>query len=559
MNVSSPSRLGITLTFLIFCSEVVVMCLLPILKIRSVWVTAIIDAIVLVVLFVPWVYVFVFRPLNLQIIERKRVEDALRLANAEIDKVNCQLETALLASKEYAVFLEIAKGEIEENAVELSHQATHDALTGLPNRHYFEQHLSKLIKSASGKKLRSLAVLFIDLDNFKMVNDTLGHKAGDALLVDTAARLSSCLREGDILARMDGDEFTILLDNINSKDAPAKVAQRILEQISMPYEIVGSRLVIGASIGVSICPDNATDVVGLLKFADAAMYKAKEMGRNNCQFFSDEISQANMTRIEMEQDLRLAIERDMLKVYYQPIVDIKTMQIAGAEALLRWDHPEKGMISPGMFIPVAEETGLILQMGKLVLETACKQCRSWHDMGYDDFEMSVNVSPIQLSDIGFVSEVDEALSQVGLPPGSLKIEVTETTLAKNENDELDVLGILKSLGVSICLDDFGVGFSSLSRLNKLPISHLKIDGYFIRNCDQNQNDRAMTESIIVMAHNLGMRVTAEWVEDQEQMATIRSLDCDYAQGYLISPALAADAFESFLKDWSASQQSRDAA
>jgi EAL domain-containing protein (putative c-di-GMP-specific phosphodiesterase class I) len=289
------------------------------------------------------------------------------------------------------------------------------------------------------------------------------------------------------------------------------------------------------------------------------MYKAKESGRNNCQVFSAEMSQENQSRVEMERDLRLAIERDELKVYYQPIVDIRTMRIAGAEALLRWDHPEKGMISPGLFVPVAEQTGLIVQVGKTVLETACKQCKSWHEAGYTDLEISVNVSPIQLCDIGFASEVDNALSQAGLPPRCLKLEVIETALAKNDNDEMDVLSILKCLGVIICIDDFGIGYSSLSRLNKLPIAHMKIDGCFIRNIDRNRKDTAMAESIIMMAHNLGTKVTAEWVEDEEQMAAIKSLGCDYAQGYLISPALSPEAFGDFIREWTFAQRAMDAA
>jgi len=441
----------------------------------------------------------------------------------------------------------------------LNYQSTHDALTNLPNRLYFERHVTEILQDNAGRKSRSMGVLFLDLDNFKMVNDTMGHKAGDELLKESATRLSQCLRSGDILARIGGDEFTILLHDIWAKDDAAIVAQRILKTIAQPFEIAGCKMVIGVSIGVSVYPDNAVDVDGLLRSADAAMYKAKELGRNNCQFFSDEINQANQNRAEMERDLRQALEQDELKVYYQPITDIRTMQIIGAEALLRWDHPEQGMISPGLFVPLAEETGLIIPMGRMVLETACKQGKAWHDAGYQNFEISVNVSPAQLSDIGFISEVHGALSDSGLPPNCLKLEVTETVLAKNDNDEVDLLSILKSLGVSICLDDFGIGYSSLSRLNKLPIVHMKIDGYFIRNIAYSEKDRAMTESIIVMAHNLGIEVTAEWIEDEDQMEIIKSLNCDYAQGYLVSPALSAGNFSNFLKAWTTRQQSINAA
>jgi|GEM_PF-1250032 len=492
------------------------------------------------------------------ITEQKQAEEELRQVNAEIDSVNRQLEEALLAAHIHAEEVEVAKERIEISAAEMEYQARHDMLTGLPNRLLFSEELDRVISNHSIDSSRC-AVLFLDLDKFKMVNDTMGHKAGDALLVQTAARLSSCLRETDVLARMGGDEFTVLLRDIKSTDDTATVAQRLLKQISLPFEINGIKLVIGVSIGGSVYPDNATDAVGLLKTADAAMYKAKELGRNNCQLFSDEISQESLARVEIESDLRLALERDELKVYYQPIVDTKTMKIAGAEALLRWDHPEKGIISPGLFIPVAEETGLIIEIGKMVTETACKQCKSWQEMGYADFEMSVNVSPAQLGEIDIISEIHGALVDAGLNPCCLKLEVTETVLAKNDNDEVDILSILRSLGLVICLDDFGIGYSSLSRLNSLPIGHMKIDGYFIKNIANNRKDKAMTESIIVMAHNLGIKVTAEWIEDEEQMAVIRSLDCDYAQGYLVSPAMSPEKFGDFLQNWDNEHKIIDAA
>ena len=482
------------------------------------------------------------------ITDRKMVEEALTSSKAETESLNQQLEAALLAAHQHAKEVEFAKEQIEVDAAEMDYQARHDTLTGLPNRLCFSEELASVIPEHCQNN-KQCAVLFIDLDKFKMVNDTMGHKAGDTLLIQTAARLGSCLRSADILARMGGDEFIVLLKNIKSMDDTAVVAQRMLEQVSMPFEINGSKLTIGASIGVSIYPDNTMDADGLLRFADTAMYKAKELGRNNCQFFSDEISQENHARIEMERDLRLALERDEFKVYYQPIVDVNTMSIVGAEALLRWDHPGKGMMSPGLFIPVAEETGIIVQIGKMVLETACKQCKTWQNAGYADFEISVNVSPVQLSEMEIISVVHGALSDVGLHPACLKLEVTETVLAKNDNDEVDILSILRSLGLVICLDDFGIGYSSLSRLNNLPIGHMKIDGYFIRNIVHKKKDRAMTESIIVMAHNLGIKVTAEWIEDEAQMDAIKSLKCDYAQGYLISPALSAGAFEKFLSEW----------
>ena len=448
--------------------------------------------------------------------------------------------------------------EREEYERLLEHQANHDALTGLPNRLLFEEELASVL-SHHGRQHQQCAVLFIDLDRFNLVNDTAGHQAGDAALVETTSRLRSCLREGDVLGKMGGDEFVILVSNVQSAEDAATVADHVLEQVSIPFYIGGSRLVLGASIGVSIYPDNATDAEEMLRSAGAAMYRAKELGRNNCQFCSDELCRANLARADVERDLVLALERNEIEIYYQPIAEVRTMRIAGAEALLRWNHPEKGMISPSLFVPVAEETGMILQMGRIALETACKQCKSWQEIGYPDFEISVNVSPTQLSDVGFISEVDGAISQAGLAPHCLKLEVTETVLAEDDNAAADILRFLKSLGVRICIDDFGIGHSSLGRLRNLPIAHLKLDGAFIRNIDQNPKDRAVTESIVVMAHNLGMQVTAEWVEDEEQLAVIKSLDCDYAQGYLISPGLPAEAFGEFLQEWTFARRAADAA
>ena len=447
-------------------------------------------------------------------------------------------------------FVAIARNVTERKVYEgmLDYQAHHDALTDLPNRVLFSDELETTILARIGKR-KQCAVLFVDLDRFKLVNDTMGHHAGDCLLVEVASRLASCLREGDVLARMGGDEFTALLRNVKSAQDAGSVATRMLQRISAPFEIKGTKLVIGASIGISIYPDNATDVEGLLKSADSAMYRAKELGRNNRQFYSEEQNEINQARIEMERDLRLAMKRNEMKVCYQPIVDAQTMRLAGAEALLRWDHPEKGTISPGLFVPIAEETGIIAGIGMNVLETACRQAKRWNDQGYGDIDMSVNVSAVQLRSSTFATEVFDVLSRTGLPPTCLNLEITETMLSKNDHNETQTLDRLMAAGVKICLDDFGIGYSSLSRLKEFPIIHMKVDGSFIRDIGRSPKDRQMTESIISLAHSLGIRVTAEWIENEEQMATIRELDCDYAQGYLISPALSPEAFESFAAKW----------
>jgi diguanylate cyclase (GGDEF)-like protein/PAS domain S-box-containing protein len=469
--------------------------------------------------------------------------------------------TPLADEKGYSEHLIVIARNITDRKIyegQLDYQAHHDALTDLPNRLLFSQELASAVSHHGGKR-GQFAVLFIDLDKFKQVNDTLGHRAGDVLLVETAARLRSCLKEDDVLARMGGDEFTVLLRNLNRPEVAGLVSQRILERVSVPYDIESNMLVIGASIGISIYPDSSADADGLLRAADAAMYRAKELGRNNYQFYSMDLSQASRNRVELEHDLRLAVERDELKVCYQPVIDARTMRITGAEALLRWDHPDKGMISPSLFIPIAEETELILRIGRMVLETACMQCKIIQDMGYSDFEISVNVSPIQLHKESFPLGVLDILDHARLSPHSLSLEITEAVLAGNHHGELDALRRLRELGMKTCLDDFGTGSSSLSRLKDLPIDYMKVNGAFVRHIEYSTNDKAMTQSIISMAHNLGVKVTAEWIENEEQMATIRLLDCDYAQGYLISPALYAETLEDFITKWTFAHQSKGAA
>ncbi len=430
----------------------------------------------------------------------------------------------------------------------LDYQAHHDSLTDLPNRILFSQELAATLADRRARQ-QQCAVLFVDLDRFKFVNDTMGHQAGDELLVDVALRLAGCLRAGDMLARIGGDEFIALLKNIKSPQDAGAVANRMLQQMVTPFDVHGSKLVIGASIGVAIFPDNATDVEDLIKCADAAMYRAKELGRNNKQFYSKELNESNQARAEMERDLRQAIHRDELKVFYQPIVDAQTMRLVGAEALLRWDHPEKGAISPGLFIPIAEETGLITEIGGTVLASACRQVRLWQEAGCGELQISVNVSAVQLRSRSFPEEVLSILSETGLAPASLNIEIVERMLDQNDHRETEKVAELREAGVNICLDDFGIGYSSLSRLKDLPIGAMKVDGSFIKDIGHNPKDRAMTESIISMAHSLGIKVTAEWIESEEQLATVRSFNCDYAQGYYISPALTPEAFADFAKGW----------
>ena len=442
-----------------------------------------------------------------------------------------------------------AKVEVEEHAIKLSHQATHDALTDLPNRHCFEQHLSELIISGADRESHSFIVLFLDLDKFKQINDTLGHKAGDLLLIEVAKRLQSCLRSEDILARMGGDEFTVILPRCSNRSIAQLVACRIIDSISRPFEIQGHRLLIGASIGLAGYPSDGTDTVTLLRHADAAMYKAKQSGRGTFYWYSGDMDVENQQRADMEMDIRIALDEGKFNVYYQPIVSLRHGNILAAEALLRWEHPEKGMIPPSLIISIAEDIGIIGEIGDYVLRTACAQTMAWRDEGIHLSQIAVNVSTAQFHDASWLDSVRDALSDTGIDAQCLDLEVTETGFAVDYESIKATLRRVQELGICISIDDFGIGQSSLSRFKDFPVIQLKIDGSFIKNIEHGKNERALVISIIEMAHSQGIKVTAEWVETELQIEILRSIGCDFAQGYLISPALPAEAFADFYRQW----------
>ena len=471
--------------------------------------------------------------------------EALVQSKAETEAGNRQLVDALGDASEMASQAKNAKERIEESVVELAYQASHDALTGLPNRNYFEQHLSDLITVSASKKSRSLVVLFLDLDRFKLINDTLGHKIGDLLLVEVVGRLQSCLRAEDLLARMGGDEFTVILPRSRSRSSPESVASRMIDSISRPFEIQGHKFVIGVSIGLASYPSDGTDTVTLLKHADAAMYKAKQAGRGTFRWFTGDVDVDNQQRADIEMDIRAALEKGQFHVYYQPIVSLENGEILAAEALLRWEHPEKGMISPSLFIPIAEETGLIGPIGDYVLRTACAQTMAWRDEGIRLSQIAVNLSTRQVRDASWLDSVSAILSDTGLDARCLNLEVTETDFAADYESMRKSLQKVQELGICLSIDDFGMGQSSLSRLKDFPMIHLKIDGSFIRDIVHNNSDNALVISIIEMAHGQCMKVTAEWVETESQMEILRSMGCDFAQGYFISPALPAEQFRKF--------------
>jgi len=424
---------------------------------------------------------------------------------------------------------------------QLEHQANYDVLTGLPNRNLLQDRLKRAVFAQ--RDARPIAVVFIDLDHFKFINDSLGHTQGDKLLAIIAERLASIVREGDTVARLGGDEFVLVLNDQNKEDVIFRAMQRVLNKVSEPMTIDGQELYITCSAGVSLYPADAPDVETLLKNADVAMYRAKEHGRNNFQFYTPEMNDLANERLALEHSLRRALERNELLLHYQPKVNLETGMIVGAEALLRWQHPEWGLIAPERFIPIAEETGLIVQIGAWVIRTACNQARLWQDAGLPPVVMSVNLSARQFRQESFVKVVTQILHETGLKPEQLEMELTESMLMHNANAAISILGGLKSLGVRLSLDDFGTGYSSLSYLSRLPIDTLKIDRSFVQHIgDQDECDNGiLAQAIISLGHSLNLTVIAEGVETGEQLQFLKAHQCDEVQGfYFCKPTVAGE-------------------
>ncbi|GGC81194.1 hypothetical protein GCM10011396_30500 [Undibacterium terreum] len=435
--------------------------------------------------------------------------------------------------------------EVRETQRQLHYMASHDALTGLPNRHQLNQRLSHALTNARNNNHR-VAVLFLDLDRFKNVNDTAGHSAGDNLLKDVASRLSSCIRTSDMLARLGGDEFVIVAEAFDNAAHLKEMAERVLARIREPFYVEGNEYYLGTSIGISVFPHDGDDCATLLRCADSAMYYAKESGRNNYQFFTTELNVRAQHRYALEKNLRRALADQEFLVYYQPKICLKTSRIVGAEALIRWQMPDIGIIAPNEFIPISEEIGLILPIGRWVLEQACRQTRLWRETLAPDLVVSVNISPRQFQDPGLSKFIQQALDEAGLPAQGLQLEITEGLLMGEADMLLPVFNAIKDLGVSISLDDFGTGFSSLSYLQRFPIDNLKIDRSFIRDIPENHDSVILTNAIIAMANALGMSVTAEGVEKADQMFFLADSGCQQMQGYYFSRPVPVDEFEKLL-------------
>ena len=424
---------------------------------------------------------------------------------------------------------------------QMEHQAYHDVLTDLPNRLLFHDRITVALAHAR-RTGRGVAVMFLDLDQFKLVNDTLGHTIGDRLLQAVASRLVSSVRAEDTVARIGGDEFTVLLADVADRRGAGVVAQKILDTVRVPVKIDSHDLLVTTSVGIAIFPDDGTEAETLLRNADRAMYRAKEMGRNNFQYATPMLSGPDQ-RLTMQRNLQRALEQNEFTIHYQPMVEVATGRIVGAEALVRWIHPEHGLMNPDDFIPAAEETQFIVPLGEWVLRNACIQMKRWHDMGHGPLRVSVNLSPRQFQQRDLIATVERVLAETGFPATSLDLEITESTAMQNVDLTVAVLNRLKEMGVGIAIDDFGTGYSSLTYLKRLPIDTLKIDQQFVRDLGGSSNDGPIVSAVINMARALKLRVIAEGVETEEQRAFLERELCAEMQGFLHSMALPADEFE----------------
>ena len=435
---------------------------------------------------------------------------------------------------------------------EISKLATTDGLTGLANRLVSQDTISHALKRAK-EYGEMCALLFVDLDRFKIINDTLGHHIGDLLLKQVARRLNRCVRKTDTVARLGGDEFTILLTDITSETNACNVAQKVLSELSKPFWIEGHELMLTGSIGISTYPQGGDKVIDFVKNADTAMYQAKAMGRNTYQIYEPTMSDHALEKMTLESRLRRALERGEFFLEYQPQIDLTSGRIFGAEALMRWHNPSSGIISPSDFIPLAEETGQIVPIGKWLLDTACSQNAAWQQQGLPAVRMAVNISRSQLANPDFISSIDCALNNSGLNPKLLELEITESMIMHNADTVTETINSLKSRGITISIDDFGTGHSSLSLLKQFPIDTLKIDKSFVRDISTDPDDAAIVTAIIAMARSLKLAVIAEGTEHQGQIDFLTQQGCTRAQGFLFSRPLSSEKFATLLEKDGASQ------
>jgi diguanylate cyclase (GGDEF)-like protein len=436
--------------------------------------------------------------------------------------------------------------ERKAQAEQIHYMAYHDPLTGLANRALFKDRFQHAVAVAA-RTQSPLGIMFIDIDRFKVINDSLGHEGGDAVLIEAAKRIRACLRASDTACRIGGDEFTVILENLPTSEDAAQAALRLIQKFAEPLKIGGREIIVTASIGISIYPGATHDVQRLLKDANAAMHEAKESGRNRHVFYTQDMDARAQESLEYEMGLRKALPNGEFLIYYQPRVNTATGKVVGAEALLRWQHPSRGIIAPDNFIPLLEDTGLVIPVGEWVLLQACRQCQGWHDAGKTSLNVSVNLSMKQFRSGSLLASVRRALKESGLPPRFLELELTETVLVDDAEQALDLMRELKDIGVSISIDDFGTGYSSLNYLRRFPIDLLKIDSSFIRDVVHNRGDAAITTTIAVMAKSLRLGILAEGVETREQARFLKTIGCHDMQGHLFGPAIPAEDFRAQLE------------
>ena len=438
-----------------------------------------------------------------------------------------------------------ANEELTNALATIQDMATHDSLTGLPNRASLSDTLQHAVAKAQRGQV-GLAVFFIDLDNFKSINDTLGHPTGDQLLREIARRLRGSIRDSDLVARLGGDEFVVMIENVIDRASLNLLAGKILAAISEPTMLNGHEVKITGSVGISVYPEDGHDIAGLLANADMAMYRAKALGRNRANEYSADLGENAVERFEIENAMRQGFENNEFHLYFQPKIEFSSGKMLGVEALIRWHHPKLGVLGPDRFIPIAESSNFIIQLGRWVIEQACRQARAWRDARLPRFAIAVNLSANQLTDPALVGYVAEALRVSGVDPSTLELEITESAIMKNLDEAVVQLHSLRALGVRLSIDDFGTGYSSLAYLKLLPVDILKVDRSFVKDLPHNRDDLAITRAVIAMAHGLSMKVVAEGVEERHQFDSLRDEGCDEFQGFFCRPAMESHDLEALL-------------